>query len=302
MPRVIDVLRARGLNGGAARDALKFGKVWVRGAPTADGGREVAEADLTIHPAAPRITVGRDPAFVFKDSHLVVLWKPSGLLAVPAPRQGGHKSALGAVSRVLGSAFAVHRLDEETSGLMAVALDEPTQVALKDLFERHEVERRYLALVSGRFQGERSVRSWMVRDRGDGKRGSVRSGDPVPGDAKEAITHVRALEPVGASATLVEVRLETGRTHQVRVHMAELGHPVLGDTLYGGRAAASRASRVALHAAVLGFEHPISRAKLRFEAPLADDLERLRRALIAVGQPQTKQPPSKQPQSKRAPR
>lgn len=288
MPRLIDVLRARGLTGGAARDALKLGKVWLGGVPTADGGREVDETMVTVHPAAPRIMVGRDTAFIHKDSHLVVLWKPSGLLSVPAPRQGGHKSALGAVSRALGAALPVHRLDEETSGLMCVALEESTQLALKALFEKHEVERRYLALISGRFQGERSVRSWMVRDRGDGKRGSVRSGAPVPEDAREAITHVRALEAAGPAATLVEVRLETGRTHQVRVHMAELGHPVLGDLLYGGRASTARAPRVALHAAVLGFVHPITGRALRLEAPLADDLERLRRGLIAGGPPQSK--------------
>lgn len=287
MPRLIDVLRERDLTGSAARDALKLGKVTLRGVPTADGGREVAPEDVRVDASAPRITVGRDPAFIYRDPHLVVLWKPPGLLSVPAPRQGGHKSAIGAVSRTLGAAFAVHRLDEETSGLMVVALTESVQVALKALFEKHAIERRYLAMVSGRFVGERSVRSSLVRDRGDGKRGSVTPGEPVPTDAREAITHFRAVEPLGPGATLVEARLETGRTHQVRVHLTELGFPLLGDALYGGRAVAARAPRVALHASVLGFEHPVTRRPLRFEAPLADDLERLRRALVGE-RPQSK--------------
>lgn len=280
MERLIDLLRARGLSGGAAREALASGKVALAGVPTADGGRMVDPSALTLNPAAPRLSPGHDLAFVHRDAHLVVVWKPPGMLSVPASREGGHKSVIGLVSRLLGAAYPVHRLDEDTSGLLVVARTEPAQVALKALFERHAVERRYLAIVLGRYEGERRVRTMLVRDRGDGRRGSVPRDEPVPPDAKEAITHFRLVEPLGRGTSLVEARLETGRTHQVRIHLSEAGFPILGDAVYGGSGVGRLAPRIALHASVLGFEHPMTGKRLRFEAPLADDLERLRRQLL----------------------
>lgn len=280
MERLIDVLRARGLSGNAARDALRTGKVAFRGVPTADGGRLVEPSDITVNPALPRINAGFDLAIIHRDPHLAVLWKPPGLLSVPASRAGGHRNAVGLAGRLLGEAHAVHRLDEDTSGLLLVARSEPALQALKPLFERHEIERRYLAIALGRFPPvERAVRSMLVRDRGDGRRGSADPEEPGPDEGREAVTHLRLVEPVGPGACLVEARLETGRTHQVRIHLAEAGHPILGDAVYGGPLVARQAPRLALHAAVLGFVHPFSGKPVRFEAPLADDLERLRRRL-----------------------
>ncbi len=284
MERLIDVLRARGLTGGAARDALSAGKVTLRGVPTADGGRQVIPEEVVVTPNAPRISPGHDLAFLHRDPHLAVIWKPAGMLSVPAGREGGHKNAVGLAGRLLGAAFAVHRLDEDTSGVMMVARTESAQVALKALLERHEVERRYLAIVTGHFPDqERRVRTLLVRDRGDGRRGSVPRDEPAPEDAKEAITTLRLVERLGPGASLVEASLQTGRTHQVRIHLAEAGHPILGDAVYGGPGMARRAQRLCLHAAVLGFKHPFTGKLVRFEAPLADDLERMRRRVGGVG-------------------
>ena len=283
MPRLDQHLRSLGLSAGAAREALRSGKVLLRGVPTSDGGRDVDPAEVQHRPDARRLTPGRDVVFLHRDEHLVVCWKPAGLLSVPAPRADGHRSVLGLVKTVCGSAFPVHRLDEETSGLLMVARTERAQLALKDLLERHEIERGYLALVKGRFPlAEQRLHSFLVRDRGDGLRGSA-EGHP-PRDAREATTRARAIEHLHQDASLVEARLETGRTHQVRIHLSERGHPVLGDPLYAPSSVARRAPRLALHAAILGLRHPITGQQLRWEAPLADDLEVLRRSLARPGQ------------------
>ncbi|MCB9694201.1 MAG: RluA family pseudouridine synthase [Alphaproteobacteria bacterium] len=265
MIRLLDHLKTRGLSNREARAALTSGKVWVSGVPTADGGREVDPASVAVRMQAPRITVGRDVVVLWRDPHLAVVWKPPGMLAVPAPRRSG-PNVLEVAGRVLGSALPVHRLDEGTSGLMMVARTPAAQTAIKDLLERHAVERRYLALAVGRLRDDPvTVRSNLVRDRGDGLRGSGQ------GPGKEAVTHLRTVSRHGDIAML-EATLETGRTHQVRIHCAEQGCPLLGDPLYAPRGVAARSPRLALHAAVLGFEHPLEGGTLRFEAPLADDL------------------------------
>ena len=267
--RLIDHLKALGWSNRAAREAMQSGKVLWRGIPTADAAREIDPAEVQVEPNAPRIVVGRDPFIRFRDAHLVVVWKPAGLLSVPAPgRRESH--VLEFVGKRFGKAFAVHRLDEDTSGLILVALDERTQSALKDQFERHGVDRRYLAICAGAVPRELRVESTLVRDRGDGLRGSGAGGKP-------AITHFFLRERLSGSS-LVEARLETGRTHQVRIHLSERGHPILGDPLYGGPGVARRAPRLALHAFFLQFEHP-SGGKHTFEVPLADDIEALRRNL-----------------------
>ncbi len=269
--RLLDVLKDRGLSNRDARQALERGKVSLLGIPTSDPVREVDPAVVVVRPDAPRLTPGRDLVVVHRDDHLAVLWKPAGMLSVPAPRRAG--SALGTASQLLGEVLAVHRIDEETSGLLLVARSLGAQGSLKDLFERHAVERRYLAIVSGSFRGERTFRSRLVRDRGDGLRGS---GDDPSG--REAITHVRLVEPL-ERASVVEATLETGRTHQVRIHLAEAGHPLLGEPLYASTSIRGRAPRLALHSAVIGFVHPVTGQPVRFETLLPDDLEALRRRI-----------------------
>ena len=275
MARLIDHLRSLGMTNRDARRAMQTGKVFYRGVPTADPARDVDTEAVTIRENAPRTRVGADPAVVFRDDHLVVVYKPAGMLSVPAPKRQ-EANLVGEVRRMFGEALVVHRLDEPTSGLMMVARTHAAQSGLKDLLARHDVERRYLALVLGRFPaGPTTSRTTLIRDRGDGLRGSGEEDDE---DGKPAATAFALVEHVGRTASLVDASLETGRTHQVRIHLAELGYPVLGDKLYGDRAARA-APRLALHSWRLGFRHPITDEQLSFEAPLADDLERLRREL-----------------------
>ena len=159
-----------------------------------------------------------------------------------------------------------------------------TVLAERDLgkqFHAHTVTRRYLAVVPGRVTSQR-IATFLIRDRGDGRRGSTR----VEGEGKEAITHVETVETL-AGHTLVHCRLETGRTHQIRIHLAELGHPVCGDRVYAHRRDGtvfpdtSGAPRLVLHAAELGFRHPVSGDEMHWEMPLPGDLqafvERLRK-------------------------
>jgi 23S rRNA pseudouridine1911/1915/1917 synthase len=178
---------------------------------------------------------------------------------------------------------AVHRLDRDTSGLVVFARTPEAEAHLGRQFRAHSIERLYRAIVRGRATPGR-VESVLVDDRGDGRRGSAPPGAPSEG-GKRAVTHVRIAEPLG-DFTLVECRLETGRTHQVRIHLGERGTPICGERIYdrpvNGPPAPDAAAvpRLALHAAVLGFDHPATGARLRWESPLPADLaalvERLR--------------------------
>jgi len=273
---------------------MDSGKVFLDGVPTADPGRAVDDlARIRLTSNAPRLQPGRDLIILHRDPGFVVIWKPSGLLSVPAPREGGQRNALATVRRICGSGLAVHRLDEATSGLMLVALNEAMQLALKDLLQEHQIDRGYLALVAQPFPHQAwSIQSELVRDRGDGLRGSLivpaapgksartrRLHPPPDQDTRRAITHVALLENLERDASVVSVRLETGRTHQVRIHLAEIGHPVLGDPLYAKPRIHARAPRLALHACRLAFTHPLTGQPVEITAPLADDLEQLRRRL-----------------------
>lgn len=276
--RLIQYFRERGLSNREARRLLESGKVYLGQGPTADPNRDIDPAEVSIRENAPRVRVGRDALVLHRDRHLAVVLKPAGMLSVPARGRRSARVLLREVGRALGRVYPVHRLDEQTSGLMLVARTEECQRALKELFFEHRVERGYLALVRGRFPREpRTVRSVLVRNRGDGLRGS---GPPGSADGRPAVTSLRLVELLGPRASLVAAQLETGRTHQVRIHLAEAGHPVLGDRLYGGRARQA-APRLALHAAGLGLVHPVTGEKLAFELPLPDDLARLRRDLAA---------------------
>jgi 23S rRNA pseudouridine1911/1915/1917 synthase len=170
---------------------------------------------------------------------------------------------------------AVHRLDRDTSGLMVFALSSQAQRSLAQMFRKHDMQRVYVALVEGRVE-ERTFESNLVRDRGDGLRGATN----LPNIGKRAVTHVKPLRFLDGY-TLVECRLETGRTHQIRIHLSEAGHPVCGDKVYRRMPLKrltkdlSGASRQALHALQLGFNHPITGEPLQFEMPLPADLARL---------------------------
>jgi 23S rRNA pseudouridine1911/1915/1917 synthase len=169
----------------------------------------------------------------------------------------------------------VHRLDRDTSGLMVFARTTQAEQKLIRMFARHVVQRAYVAVAHGRVEAQ-TIDSWLVRDRGDGLRGSSPIGEAAEG-AQRAITHLRPLEHL-PGYTIVECRLETGRTHQIRIHLAERGHMLCGEKTYthplGGTPLtdASHAPRHALHAAELAFIHPITEEPVRFQMPLPKDL------------------------------
>jgi 23S rRNA pseudouridine1911/1915/1917 synthase len=179
----------------------------------------------------------------------------------------------------------VHRLDKETSGLVVFARTVAAERGLGKQFHAHTVLRRYLAVVPGKLASQ-TVRTRLVRDRGDGRRGST----VLPDEGKEAITHVDVVEPL-PGYTLLGCRLETGRTHQIRIHLAELGHSVCGERVYnrgpGGppREDASGAPRLALHAAELGFVHPATGQAMYWTMPLPADLDEFVRGLRRPGRP-----------------
>jgi 23S rRNA pseudouridine1911/1915/1917 synthase len=291
-PTLREVLDARGIPAAEQRTALETGKIWVRDAPTAMGGRQVDAEDVTVRMDAPRSIVGRDVVFVYADAHLAIVSKPSGMLAVPAPGRRGETSVISAVSKRYGKALPVHRLDEQTSGLMIVALTDEARAALIDDVSEHRIERIYLAIAAGKPNFDsRRVETLIARDRGDGLRGTVRHDDP---DAMRAVTHLKVLERY-ERASLIEAQLETGRTHQIRIHLSELRLPLLGDPLYAPVAIRGLAPRLALHSARLGLTHPITGRRLQFYTDLPDDLERVRLRLAKEVDARPKPPRAPKP-------
>lgn len=180
--------------------------------------------------------------------------------------------------------FAVHRLDRDTSGLMVFARTPECSAELVKLFKKHHVQRAYVAVVHGHPE-EQKIETWLVRDRGDGLRGSAKEGKEAP-ESQKAVTHVRPLQKLGPYS-VVECRLETGRTHQIRIHMSELGFMICGEKMYthapGKRVKRdeSGAPRQALHAAELGFVHPMSKEPLIWRMNLPRELADWIRSLQA---------------------
>lgn len=228
---------------------------------------------------------------VFEDDHLLVVDKPAGMVVHPAAGNfdgtlvnallhhcAGRLSGIGGVARP----GIVHRIDKDTSGLLVVAKTDRAHEGLAKQFAAHSIERRYLAVVAGRpMPLSGLVDAPLARSAANRKKVAI----VADGRGKRAVTHYRTLEPLRAAA-LVECRLETGRTHQVRVHMASLGHPLLGDPVYGRTRPEHRDvlksldfHRQALHAAALGFVHPVSKENLSFESPLPSDIQELKAAL-----------------------
>jgi 23S rRNA pseudouridine1911/1915/1917 synthase len=274
-----------------ARKLVETGKVSVDGEPVLDptlrlrAGQSVGVDERLKAPLPP--IRGR---LVFEDAHVVVVDKPTGVSSVPyeAREQGTAMDLVRELWRRGGPRsrrptevplHVVHRIDKDTSGLLLFAKTKAAERALGALFRSHDVERTYLCVVHGQLT-DRRLESRLVVDRGDGLRGSTRR----PGQGKRAVTHVRVREAL-AQAALCEVQLETGKTHQIRIHLAENGHPLVGERVYirdftrAGHTPIA-ASRLLLHAATLGFEHPITKKRVRLESPLPEDflaeLQRLR--------------------------
>jgi 23S rRNA pseudouridine1911/1915/1917 synthase len=269
------------LSWGDARKLIERGKVRLGGEVVTDGERRVREGDLIeINPAAPRPKSGGvldRSRLVYVDPQVVVVDKPAGISTVPyEPGERGTLDQLvaGLLPRTRGkgpppSLGVVQRLDKETSGVLVFARTFAAKKILSSQLRMHTVHRRYLALAHGHVE-KATFRSQIAKNRGDGLRGASRFGP----EGQLSVTHV---EPVRrfTNATLVACRLETGRTHQIRIHLAEAGHPLVGERVYIRDYAGERllAPRPMLHAAELGFVHPVKETEMRFQSPLPADFE-----------------------------
>jgi 23S rRNA pseudouridine1911/1915/1917 synthase len=270
------------------RRLCETGKVRVDGQVALDpAARLRAGQTLTLDMNAPRPRV-ETPGFriVHDDAHLVVIEKPSGVSSVPYERKESG-TALDLIRDAWRGAgrratvtplYTVHRLDKDTSGLLCFAKTRLAERGLHTIFQRHEATREYLAVAQGRVESRR-FESYLVADRGDGIRGSTRH----HAQGQHAVTHVTAVTAL-RGATLCRVRLETGRTHQIRIHLSEAGHPLVGETVYirdllraGGTPIP--AARLMLHAATLGFVHPVSGERLDFRADPPPDFLTIQRDL-----------------------
>jgi 23S rRNA pseudouridine1911/1915/1917 synthase len=282
----IEVSRSR------AVQLIDEGRVLLNGGPArkkdllAPGDR----VTVTLPPPEPSGVLAEDIPLeiLYQDADLLVLNKPAGLVVHPAP---GHRTgtlvnallhAVGDLSGIGGvlRPGIVHRLDRDTSGLLVVAKHDDAHRTLSDALKRREIKRAYLAAAWGHLPEDR-----MSVDQPIGRHPTDRKRMAVVATGRRALTHFRRLER-WAGAELVRCELETGRTHQIRVHLQHLAHPVVGDKLYAlgresmvasqqlpwARALARRVPRQFLHAAELRFKHPITGAEMQFEAPLPPDL------------------------------
>ena len=304
LPRQVDETISAALRGwlpgkswSEVRRLLQSRRVTINGNLCSDPGYRLRLQDvikLLPHSLAPPVK-DDNIRVLHIDKHVVVIDKPAGVTSTHHPDEDSprrRRQFQQTLDEMLPRVIArlehrrdlrpirpVHRLDRETSGLMVFARTAEAQRHLQQQFRVHSIGRRYVAVVRG-FVEEQTITSRLVRDRGDGRRGSTN----LPNVGKTAITHVRPLERLG-DYTLVECHLETGRTHQIRIHLAEAGHPLCGDRVYwrplfkAGEPDASGAPRLALAAVELGFEHPQSGQPMSFETPLPPDLANFVRRL-----------------------
>lgn len=307
----IDKVAAARLEG-VSRSVIKRwildGRVELDGVSVAPKTRVREGSELEITPAPPEVPnlvpQNIPLSVLFEDEHLVLIDKPAGLVVHPAP---GHpdgtlvnamlyyfaNSSLAVspnqrcATRTSGSPKRariapeirpgiVHRLDKDTSGVMVVAKTPQAHEGLVNLFSTHDIERAYTAFVWGDFQGKRTFDTLHARHPGDRKKFTSKTER-----GRRAVTHVEGVRTLGP-ASLVRCTLETGRTHQIRIHLSEHGFPLIGDPVYGRapksealRTLATGLGRQALHASLLGFVHPITHQRVSVETPLPSDLQQL---------------------------
>jgi len=271
-----------------ARDAIEKGQVSVGGTVVVEAGAAVGEgAEVVWDPnrrARPRARLSLP--VLYADASVVIVDKPAGLLSVPSsPDAADEDTALRRVEDYARHLHprrpyvgVVHRIDRGTSGALAFALTAEARASLRALFRDHRIERRYTALVQGDPRGEKGVVDSPIRDAyAGGKRAVARDGEP----SRPALTRFTVVERFPGAA-LLDVDLGTGRQHQIRVHLAHVGLPIVGDTVYRPetlRRSPVAARRPMLHARLLAFAHPVTGLPVRAESPLPEDFARALRAL-----------------------
>ena len=275
---------------------IRTGAVEVAGRPLRDPAAKVRGDELFLLAVPDPEPAPNEPQdiplrVIFEDDHLLVVDKPAGLVVHPAAgnRDGTLVNALlhhcdGSLSGIGGVARPgiVHRIDKDTSGLLVVAKTDVAHEGLARQFAARSIDRRYLAIVNGVPKAsEGTVDAPLARSAANRKKIAIVEG----GRGKRAVTHWRRIQAL-RDAALVECRLETGRTHQVRVHMASIGHPLVGDPVYG-RSEKTHGKilkelqfhRQALHATELGFTHPVTKRRLSFASAMPPDMQELFEAL-----------------------
>src|SRR5262245_394121 len=291
-----------------ARQHVAARRVRLNGELILDPARRVREGDTVelLDHSAPKPRQADAVVIRHLDEHLVIAEKPAGIPTVRHPAERNWSARRRALAPTLEDLVQaqiigregrvrkgppprlriVHRIDKETSGLVVFARTVAAERGLGKQFHAHTVVRRYLTLVPGYLPPQR-IESKLVRDRGDARRGSTE----VAGLGKKAVTHVEVVERL-RGYTLLSCRLETGRTHQIRIHLAEAGRPVCGDKVYRGRAGQppvpdlSAAPRCMLPAAELGLTHPVSGAPLHWEMPPPRDMLEVLERLRGTGKPE----------------
>jgi len=279
-----------GLSWSRARKLCSDGRVTVDGERCLDPAARISpDAIVAVDPQAPKLEKGplAKSAIVFSDRDVVVVDKPAGMLAVAD--EPGNKETLAEYTRTLlrrmggrgsdAGLGVVHRLDKDTSGLMVFTRTAEAKRILAARFRAHDIDRVYHAIAHGAVP-ETDIETHLVMDRGDGLRGSHghfrRAHGAPPADARHSVTHVRPIERL-EGATLVECRLETGRQHQIRIHLSELGHPLVGERVYirDYQGPKIDAPRTMLHARTLGFPHPKTGERVSFEREAPEDFREM---------------------------
>jgi 23S rRNA pseudouridine1911/1915/1917 synthase len=288
-PTVAAIVREQtGVAWSRARDLCAEGRVTVNGERCLDSALRVPSgAVVIVDEHAPKLRPGALPesAIAYFDRDLVVVDKPPGMLSVAY--EPGDKDTLVDCTRALLRRMrgrgpnpplgVVHRLDKDTTGLMVFARTADAKRTMAAQFRAHDIERVYHAIAHGEVAAKR-IETHLVLDRGDGLRGSYghfrRPRGGIPPEAKRSVTHVSPIAPL-ERATLVECRLETGRQHQIRIHLSELGHPLIGERVYIRDYAGAKieSPRPMLHARVLGFVHPRTGERMSFEREAPDDFQ-----------------------------
>lgn len=250
------------------RSWLKDGRVFINAKKVVQASSPVEKGQI-LEVKLKKITLDRNLHILYEDRDLVVVDKPPGLLSV-----GTESESEETVHNFLKEYFPknrvypVHRLDQETSGVMVFALNEKTRNYFKELFEKHEIDRAYAAVVEGVFKKPNGTwRSYLYEDSN-----YVVHPTDNPNKGKLAITHF-SCKKVGKNYSFLDLHLETGRKNQIRVHCSMADHPVAGDVKYGAQT--NPIKRLALHAYLLAFMHPVKKKKMRFEVPIPKSMTQL---------------------------